>query len=200
MKTTGAGDVVRLPLSITFYESGNARVVLDEEQRRNSQIELRHVSKARKERWNGAADWAIVGGLEISKSAELSRENEDGVSKVYYGPPKSNTAVIRHAPFGIEFMRDGETHVIFNEQGFLNVEHWRPKIERSGSDANVTTEDESTWWEESFGGNTDSKPKGPESVALDITFPGYGHVFGIPEHTGPLSLKETRYDVVFGGI
>ena len=52
--------------------------------------------------------------------------------------------------------------------------------------------DESTWWEESFGGNTDSKPKGPESIGLDITFPGYEHVFGIPMHAAPLSLKETR--------
>jgi alpha 1,3-glucosidase len=34
--------------------------------------------------------------------------------------------------------------------------------------------------------------KGPESLALDITFPGYSHVFGIPEHASPLSLKTTR--------
>jgi alpha 1,3-glucosidase len=53
-------------------------------------------------------------------------------------------------------------------------------------------QDESTWWDESFGGNTDSKPRGPEAVALDITFPGYAHVFGIPEHATRLSLKTTR--------
>ncbi|MBE7182765.1 MAG: glycoside hydrolase family 31 protein, partial [Terriglobus roseus] len=47
-------------------------------------------------------------------------------------------------------------------------------------------------WDESFGGNTDTKPRGPESIGLDITFPGYEHVYGIPEHAGPLSLKETR--------
>ena len=53
-------------------------------------------------------------------------------------------------------------------------------------------EDESTWWDETFGGNTDSKPKGPESVAMDINFLGFEHVYGLAEHTGPLSLKETR--------
>jgi len=56
----------------------------------------------------------------------------------------------------------------------------------------IQGEDESTWWEETFGGNTDTKPRGPESVALDITFPGYEHVFGIPEHATRLSLKTTR--------
>jgi mannosyl-oligosaccharide alpha-1,3-glucosidase len=34
--------------------------------------------------------------------------------------------------------------------------------------------------------------KGPESVAMDITFPGFNHVYGIPEHATGLSLKETR--------
>ena len=72
------------------------------------------------------------------------------------------------------------------------MEHWRAKAE--GDKASMdSSEDPSTWWEEDFGGNQDSKPKGPESVALDISFPNYGHVFGIPEHTGPLSLRETRY-------
>nr|GFD59867.1 probable glucan 1,3-alpha-glucosidase [Tanacetum cinerariifolium] len=53
-------------------------------------------------------------------------------------------------------------------------------------------EDEGTWWDESFGGNTDTKPRGPEAVALDISFPGYEHVYGLAEHTSPLNLKETR--------
>lgn len=35
-------------------------------------------------------------------------------------------------------------------------------------------------------------PIGPESVGLDITFPGYEHVYGIPEHASSLTLKETR--------
>ena len=77
----------------------------------------------------------------------------------------------------------------------MNVEHWRAKVDtpKKEDGAEETTEaSEETWWDESFGGNTDSKPRGPESVALDITFPGYDHVFGIPEHTGPLSLKQTR--------
>lgn len=70
--------------------------------------------------------------------------------------------------------------------------------------------DEDGMWDETFGGRRDSKPKGPyrlfslfpgstdplltgpESLALDITFPGYSHVFGLPEHASPFSLKTTR--------
>lgn len=35
-------------------------------------------------------------------------------------------------------------------------------------------------------------PAGPESLSLDITFSGYEHVYGIPEHASTLNLKETR--------
>ena len=134
---------------------------------------------------------ALVGGLDLSKTAKVLDDGEAGVTKIQYGLDGSSLAVIRHQPFGVEFHRNGEAHVAFNRRGLLNVEHWRPKRDASNA-TDGPSEDESTWWEESFGGNTDSKPRGPESVGLDISFPGYGHVFGIPEHTGPFSLRETR--------
>lgn len=202
LKTVGkAGETVRLPLTVTFLESGTARVTVDEEKRQKGDIMLRHDSKARKERYNEASKWAIVGGLKISSGAALSRETEVGTTKVHYGPAGKHEAVIHHSPFSIQFKRDGETHIKFNERGFMNMEHWRPKIEKpepkegeeqAPKTAEATDEDESTWWDESFGGNTDTKPRGPESVALDISFPGYEHVYGIPEHASKMSLKETR--------
>ena len=201
IKSLGSGtDAVRLPLTITFLQSGTARVTLDEERRQKGDIELRHNSGARKERYNEAEKWAIAGGRDVSITATLESRKGDGVTTVLYGPSKDFEAVVRHSPFGIEFKRDEQIHVRFNERGFLNMEHWRPKVEREqkeGDEENEATanvsDDEGTWWEESFGGNTDTKPRGPESIGLDISFPGYEHVFGIPEHTGPLSLKETRY-------
>lgn len=208
LKTVNAGqEQARLPLTVTFLDSGVARVTLDEEKRAKGDIDLRHDSKARKERYNEAGNWALVGGLKVAEGAALNAEAEQGYTKVVYGKGGKHQAVIRHSPFGIEFQRDGETQVKFNEQGFLNVEHWRAKIDKQkeeekkeGEEANAeaakkeeTGEDESTWWEETFGGNTDSKPRGPEAIALDISFPGYAHVFGIPEHATSLSLKTTRY-------
>lgn len=201
LKKINDNDEVRLPLTVTFLESGTARFTLDEEKRQKGDIELRHDSKARKQRYNEAEKWAIVGGLDVSTGAAISSEVDEGLTKVVYGPGGKFEAVIQHSPLAVDFKRDGKTQIKFNDRGLLNLEHWRPKIEKEkkegeeGAAEEATpepTEDDSTWWEESFGGNTDSKPRGPESIALDITFPDYAHVYGIPEHASSLSLKETR--------
>jgi len=47
-------------------------------------------------------------------------------------------------------------------------------------------------WSETFRSHTDTKPYGPESIGFDITFPGFKNVYGIPQHTSPLSLKTTK--------
>ncbi|KAJ5665250.1 Glucosidase 2 subunit alpha [Penicillium maclennaniae] len=189
IKTTANNEKVHLPLTVSFLESGAARVLVDEEKRMKGDIEVRHGSKVNKKRYDEAEKWVVVSGLETSKSATLNAQTETGFTNVLYGPNDKFQAIIRHAPFEVDFQRDGETHVQVNHQGLLNLEHWRPKVEGKEGESD---EDESTWWEETFGGNTDSKPRGPESVGLDITFPGYTHVFGIPEHADSLSLRETR--------
>jgi alpha 1,3-glucosidase len=187
------GDTERFPLTVTFHKSGTARVTVDEEKRMNKEITLRHDSPVRKERYNEADRWAVVGGVETDKDAKLSHQDQSQIN-VNYGPDLSFEAVFKLSPFEVDFRRDGISQVKFNDRGLFNMEHWRPKVEnpepKEGEDKDG--DDESTWWDEKFGGNTDSKPRGPESVALDISFPGYEHVFGIPEHTGPLSLKQTR--------
>ncbi|KAG8628165.1 hypothetical protein KVT40_004038 [Elsinoe batatas] len=203
LKTLKNSEKVKLPITITFLESGTARVTVDEEKRQKGDITLRHDSKARKERYNEAASWALIGDPQVSKGAAVNKESPSGETRVVYGPGSKFEAIITHSPFAMEFKRDGATQIKFNDRGFLNYEHWRPKVDKPAgekkegdetpaAEVSKDEEDESTWWEESFGGNTDSKPRGPESIGLDITFPGYAHVYGIAEHTGPLSLKQTR--------
>jgi mannosyl-oligosaccharide alpha-1,3-glucosidase len=46
-------------------------------------------------------------------------------------------------------------------------------------------------WEETFGSHTDSKPRGPSTVAMDISFLRTAHVYGIPEHASSFALKST---------
>ncbi|KAK4147239.1 2 subunit alpha glucosidase [Dichotomopilus funicola] len=211
LKTINDGaETVRLPLTISFHESGTARVTVDEEKRQKGEIELRHESKARKERYNGAEEWVVVGGTTLDKEAKVGYEDKTQVT-VKYGPASKFEATIKLSPFSIDFKRDGHSQVRFNDQGLLNVEHWRPKIEQpepekaEGESAEESQEspviqteeqpqgeDQSTWWDETFGGNTDSKPRGPESIGLDISFVGFEHVFGIPSHASSLSLKQTR--------
>lgn len=52
-------------------------------------------------------------------------------------------------------------------------------------------DDTSGLWEETFKGHTDSKPHGPASMGMDISFINSKHVYGIPEHADSFSLKET---------
>jgi mannosyl-oligosaccharide alpha-1,3-glucosidase len=47
-------------------------------------------------------------------------------------------------------------------------------------------------WEEKFGDHLDSKPHGPVSVGMDITFRASSHLFGLPEHASSTMLKTTR--------
>ena len=51
--------------------------------------------------------------------------------------------------------------------------------------------DPAGWWEETFKGHTDSKPKGPQAISVDLSFPGFQHVYGIPEHAASFALKPT---------
>lgn len=194
LKTVNAnGDTERFPLTISFHKSGTARVTVDEEKRRNKEIALRHDSQARQERYNEADQWVVVGGIEFDKEAALTGQDKKRVS-VKYGPEGRFEAIVHLSSLAIDFKRDGNTHIKFNDRGLFNMEHWRPKVENPEPKEGevIDGDDESTWWDEKFGGNTDSKPRGPESVALDISFPGYEHVYGIPEHTGSMSLKQTR--------
>ncbi|MCJ1288169.1 hypothetical protein MMC26_007524 [Xylographa opegraphella] len=201
LKSIEGHSSVELPLTLTFLRSGSVRIRVDERKRQTGEIELRHGSQARKERYSGAGDWALVGDL-VPAEITVASSDDEGLT-IQYGRETNCKAHIRYMPFSIDFMRNDTTHIRVNAKGLMNMEHWRPKSDKQVTEPVESEEaqvpvikenaiDESTWWEEVFGGNTDSKPRGPESVALDITFPSYEHVFGIPEHAGPLSLKETR--------
>ncbi|KAI8997781.1 glycosyl hydrolases family 31-domain-containing protein [Pilobolus umbonatus] len=110
--------------------------------------------------------------------------------------------IISPSPFQIQFFVHDEPTITLNDRGFFNFEHLRTKeshkpqmVEKTNEEGVVETveaESEKDLWEETFKTWTDPKPNGPESIALDITFNGFSHVYGIPEHASSLSLKETR--------
>ena len=47
-------------------------------------------------------------------------------------------------------------------------------------------------WDESFKTHKDSKPRGPESIGLDLNFINYKYLYGLPEHADRFWLKDTR--------
>ncbi|XP_052868075.1 neutral alpha-glucosidase AB [Anopheles cruzii] len=123
------------------------------------------------------------------------------------GEPELETkAAIQIAPFKIDFYRNGVLVVSANGKGMMRFEHRRSKhqqpAEEEGDAGNgkangdetvaaATESDDPGAWEENFKSHHDSKPKGPEGIALDFTFAQAKILFGIPEHADSFALKHT---------
>ena len=152
-----------LQISITTH--GLARVKVDE-------------LNGLRQRYNETASWALLHEPSTStatafktdkngKSATLSWQTDNGMK---------HDAKITYDPLKLEFVRGGQTQVIFNEQNLFHMEHFRvKKVGTDQQDPPQTVIDDSVLkaraayeshmsedggWEETFGQNTDSKPKG----------------------------------------
>lgn len=55
----------------------------------------------------------------------------------------------------------------------------------------LAEEEDAGAWEENYKSHHDSKPNGPEAVAMDFSFPRAEVLFGIPEHADSFALKST---------
>lgn len=113
------------------------------------------------------------------------------------------------SPLKLVLSAGGGPAVTFNAGGMLAFEQRRAKgvrprrARRARQEARrvragrlkqrtpLQEDDPAGWWEETFKGHRDSKPHGPEAVAFDLAFPGVQHVFGLPQHAGPLALPAT---------
>ena len=106
-----------------------------------------------------------------------------------------NKVVVTLSPLRLDFYSHGVLTLSANARQLLRFEATKEKTEENN-------QDEAGTWEESFGGNTDSKPNGPQAVAMDFTFVDAKHVYGIPEHADRFSLVDTshvdpyRYDIL----
>ncbi|ODM92921.1 Neutral alpha-glucosidase AB [Orchesella cincta] len=98
-------------------------------------------------------------------------------------------------PLRVDLFSQGKKVAVFNGRSTLKFEHLRqkPDVNEEPKEADDSENDvvESSMWEESFGGNTDSKPRGPESIAADIDFPLTQSLYGLPEHADTFMLKDT---------
>ncbi|KAG0325813.1 hypothetical protein BG000_001662 [Podila horticola] len=166
-------------------------------------------------RYDGVQDTVLIKpyGFATEASFERLQKDDSGVLTIQYGPSNRNTVKISSAPLKIEFLVNGVPTVLLNNDGLLRFERLRNKDdgivgeEKMVDQASEEGEDEietqveksplelkleENSWEERFKEFTDSKPRGPESFGMDITFSGISHVYGIPEHATSLSLKATR--------
>lgn len=95
----------------------------------------------------------------------------------------SNRAAILLSPFQIDFFHNSAPAVTVNGKHLMRFEQLRtkPTIPDPNDDS----------WEETFNEFVDTKPNGPEAVALDFTFFDSNVLFGIPEHADSFALKTT---------
>uniref|UniRef100_A0A7S0UX36 Glucosidase II subunit alpha n=1 Tax=Polytomella parva TaxID=51329 RepID=A0A7S0UX36_9CHLO len=153
----------RLKLSLTPYEGEFLRLLIDE------------VSS---ERYQVPED--IVVSSWIEKKAQISDFVKSDISCRFVSG--RSTVQISFKPFTLKIFVNGQPTVFVNSKSLFNFEIRRDK----------KRDDAPVLWEESFNGHVDHKTHGPESISLDLYFPGFKHVYGIPEHAGPLNLPDTN--------
>ncbi|KAF8435139.1 alpha-glucosidase [Boletus edulis BED1] len=185
---------IRFTLEVRAHEDGVIRVQMDE------------VARLRRH-YNEAASWALVRDPPLSTSARTRWLVGEKEMRTRYGSQGTTfEVVVQYNPLKVTTYLNGEEQVVLNGRGLLHMEHFRTKdtqpAQVEGAEAQQVPlqvngaawfegEEQDAWWEETWLTWTDSKPKGPESLSLDITFPNHPHVYGIPEHATNMSLPST---------
>ncbi|KAL4245068.1 glycosyl hydrolase 31 family protein [Abortiporus biennis] len=185
-------------LDVRVHDDGVVRVRMDE---------VNGLGK----RYDEAASWALIAEPKISSSIQWKVGKKD--VRAIYG--KGVEVVIEFEPLKVTLLKNGQEEIVLNGRGLLHMEHFRKKEEPklaveaevpeeglNADDAQKVVklenprawfegESEDAYWEESFSSWTDTKPKGPQSLFIDVTFPNHGHVYGIPQHASTLDLRTT---------
>ena len=171
-----------LQLELSFFlndvdsKSGIIRTFITEEEPLHPRFKLTAGDVVRKEE-------------ELQKDA-VSLKDLGGVTEVTAGDCK---VLLRHSPFELEFLVNEEVVQKFNSRHFLNFERYRLKGSQPHTGlVDATDVDSQDLFEESFGGHTDSKPRGPAGVGIDVSFEGANDIFGLAEHATGLGLAENK--------
>ncbi|KAJ4471585.1 glycoside hydrolase family 31 protein [Lentinula aciculospora] len=187
---------IKFGLELRIHDDGVVRVLLDE------------VDGLRK-RYDEAASWALVSEPKLSKGIRWAAGKKE--LRAVFGEKNDIEVAVNYDPFRVRLRRGGEDQIVLNGRGLLHMEHFRSQTLKETTEEVVSEENaegqevlqienvrawfegdsEDAYWEEKFSSWTDSKPKGPESLSLDITFPNHGTVYGIPQHATNLSLPST---------
>lgn len=177
--------LVTLPFQLSLNKGDNIRLKIDEDR---SHVKLRINPR----RYDEAAASAFDGPEQekrekLSENVQISSENVI----VTYGENNQYTAELSFLPVRLSVSKNGKIQVVVNEKNFLNVEHFRTE-EDNHLHINSQLESDFDMFHDSFGDSKgDTLPLGPESVAVDVLFQGFEHIYGIPEHADSFSLRNT---------
>lgn len=200
---------VQFALNVTFFDDGTARMRMDEAS--PTYNDLRH--------YDGAAAWAIK---RLPRAADASLSTTDKTATVAwagnefvleYEPLRMsfvrdgvvqaviNDRALLHMehfrPKADGFPRTDDNAPAAREAELRAAYDARPTRRTPPTDGAFSAwasyeRDDGGEWTESWSGSEDSKPKGPEAIGLDVSFPGYDTLYGLPEHASPLALRTTR--------
>lgn len=154
---------IQFSLRIQFQQDGVARVLMDE-------------VNGLRQRYNETAMWDLqLEPLLATTSSDFKVQLGHDSTSIIYAQGRHELR-IDHQALLLTFYRDGQPHIVLNQRGLLNMEHFRIKtvgaeealVVQDGDTAAVlgeydgflSAEDEDTMWEESFNTKRDSKPKG----------------------------------------
>ena len=137
----------------------------------------------------------LSGALEAAAAAPASAstaEDSGGrvVTTLVLDGERACEVRLVHAPLAVDVVCDGDVVIALNADNRLEFEHTRQRVAQEG-ESKEEGEQEQGLWAETFKGHTDTKPLGPQAVALGVSFPGAQHMYGIPEHATSLALKPT---------
>lgn len=178
--------LVALPFELSLLKGDSIRFKIDEDR---SNV---HKGKLATKRYSGAAS-AVFDEEESKKRLKLPSESVQRTPKyllLNFGLDGQYKAELQFSPVKFTLYNGDDVQIVVNENSFLNIEHYR---EEKDNEFNLTElELDFDMFHDSFGDSKhDSLPFGPESVAVDIDFPGYSEVYGIPEHADSLALRST---------
>lgn len=180
-------SLVNLPFELSLLKGESVRFKVDEDR---AKIDKGNLTTRR---YNEASKFAFDEDEYAKRLEFLSEKIEKKINSVLFtfGPQDQNKAVLEFNPVKLTLYHQNEAQIVLNEKNFLNIEHYRTKEDNT---ANLRADLELNFdmFEDSFrDSNHDTLPFGPESVAVDIDFIGFQHVYGIPEHADSLALKST---------
>ncbi|ODV87756.1 glycoside hydrolase family 31 protein [[Candida] arabinofermentans NRRL YB-2248] len=182
LKRLNDGSHVSLPFQISVLSDLNLRLKVNEERTGFNSKALNS------KRYDEASKWAFTQEPDLTT---FDYSLSDDTLVLTYGEYQ---AIVNLTQFKIEILYKGTLRITMNDRNLLNMEHYRTKEQQEAENSIHIAPEESTYnaYSDSFkDSKKDKLPFGPESVALDFTFSGYKHVYGIPEHADSLSLKDT---------
>lgn len=185
VKSLPEGSSVDLPFTLSLYGGDNLRFTVDEHRPTSSR------GLATSRRYNETSNWAFSGDLSLISNDNVSAKATNNDIQITYGPAKEYTAILYFAPVKLVVNYNGIPQVVMNERNIFNLEHLRDRDDNAKLHV-WPQESEYAMFDDSFkDSREDTLPIGPESVAAEFLFPGFNHLYGIPEHADSLALKDT---------